>query len=50
MENYCKKGSCVVGAEGSGIIESVYQGMDQNLVGRKVAFIHDGWSQYAVKD
>lgn len=49
MENYFKK-NCGLGAEGSGIIERVAEGSDQNLVGRKVAFIHEGWSQYVVKD
>jgi NADPH:quinone reductase-like Zn-dependent oxidoreductase len=46
----CKKKELGCGAEGSGVIEDVAQGVDQNLKGRKVAFLHDGWSQYAVKD
>ncbi|CDW72789.1 zinc-binding dehydrogenase family protein [Stylonychia lemnae] len=49
MENRSKE-DYVMGAEGSGIIEDVAQGLDQNLKGRKVAFIHHGWSQYVVKD
>jgi NADPH:quinone reductase-like Zn-dependent oxidoreductase len=50
METCCKKNECICGAEGAGIIEDISEGLDQNLKGRKVAFIHDGWSQYVVKD
>ena len=49
MENR-KKENFVIGSEGSGVIEDVAEGLDQNLKGRKVAFIHHGWSQYVVKD
>jgi len=45
-----KKENFVLGAEGSGVIEDVAEGLDQNLKGRKVAFISDGWSQYVIKD
>eukprot|EP00347_Sterkiella_histriomuscorum_P006880 403351084 len=50
MMDFCYKKECACGSEGSGIIEDIAQGLDQNLKGRKVAFIHDGWSQYVVKD
>jgi len=49
MENR-KKENYVLGSEGSGVIEDVAEGLDQHLKGRKVAFIHHGWSQYVVKD
>jgi NADPH:quinone reductase len=39
-----------LGSEGSGIIEKVGPGVDQNLKGKKVAFCHGGWSEYAVAD
>lgn len=42
-ENY------ILGAEGSGIIEEVGAGVDESLKGRKVAFCHTGWSQFATK-
>lgn len=47
------KGECegkVFGSEGSGIIEQVGKGLESNLKGRKVAFCHNGWSQFVVKD
>ena len=39
----------IFGSEGSGTIELVGEGVDSNLIGRKVAFSCDAWSQYAVK-
>lgn len=50
MESCCRKNECICGAEGSGTIEDIAEGLDQNLRGRKVAFFHDGWAQYVVKD
>ena len=47
------KESCVgriLGSEASGTIEEVGPGMDQSLKGRKVAFCHQAWTQYAVVD
>lgn len=47
----CKKNeNFILGSEGSGIIEDVGQGVDKQFVGRKVAFCHDGWSQFVIKD
>lgn len=46
----CKsKDNFVLGSEGSGIIEDVGLEIDQSFRGRKVAFCHDGWSQFVVK-
>lgn len=40
----------IFGSEGSGIIQQVGKGVDSGLKGRKVAFCHDAWSQFVVKD
>jgi len=46
-----KKEGCILGCEGSGVIEDVGPGMDGALLkGRKVAFLGDAWSEYAVKN
>jgi NADPH:quinone reductase-like Zn-dependent oxidoreductase len=46
----CKKDqNFVLGSEGSGIIEDVGAGVDGSFRGRKVAFCHDGWSQFCIK-
>lgn len=40
----------ICGSEGAGVIEQVGPNVDASLKGRKVAFCHDGWSQYVVKE
>ena len=46
----CKKQEGkILGSEGCGTIESVGEGMEKNLVGRKVCFSCDAWSQFAIK-
>lgn len=40
----------LLGSEGSGTIEAVGPDVDSNLKGRKVAFCHNGWSQFCVQD
>lgn len=46
----CKqKDNFVLGSEGSGIIQDVGASVDQSFRGRKIAFCHDGWSQFVVK-
>jgi len=32
-----------MGAEGCGVIESVGEGVDASLIGRKVAYLWDSW-------
>ncbi len=39
-----------LGSDGCGVIQSVGEGVDSALVGKKVAFLGGGWSRYAVKD
>jgi NADPH:quinone reductase-like Zn-dependent oxidoreductase len=48
MENLKQDGR-VMGAEGSGFIEAVGEGVDQALVRRKVIFACHSWSQFVVK-
>jgi len=40
---------CGLGCEGVGIIDQVGQDFGQEFMGRKVAFCHDGWSEFAIK-
>ncbi len=39
-----------LGAEGSGVIDSVGAGLSQDLKGKKVAFCWGAWSQYVIRD
>lgn len=48
MEQKKKEDFCL-GSEGSGIIEDVGEGVDQNLKGRKCSFYGGGWCQFCVK-
>ena len=50
MYNVNKDEGFVLGCDGCGIVESVGEEVDQSLVGKKVAFIGDGYSKYTVKD
>ncbi|CDW83403.1 zinc-binding dehydrogenase family protein [Stylonychia lemnae] len=42
--------NCCLGSEGCGTIEQVGSELDENIVGKKVAFMCDGWGEYAVKN
>jgi NADPH2:quinone reductase len=39
-----------LGSDGSGTIVEVGEGVDQALVGKRVAFFGEGWGQYKVQD
>ena len=39
-----------IGADGCGVIDQVGEGVDSSLVGQKVIFMRDGFSNYAEKD
>ena len=40
----------ILGCDGCGVIEKVGEGVEQALVGKKVAFLGGGWARYAVKE
>lgn len=39
-----------LGCDGCGIIVQVGEGVDASLIGKKCAFLGNGWARYAVKD
>ena len=39
-----------LGADGSGTVVKLGEGVDPSLMGRKVAFLGGGWSKYKVED
>ena len=50
MSTVNKDEGFVLGCDGCGVIIGVGEGVDQALIGRKCAFLGNGWSRYAVKD
>ncbi len=40
----------MLGCDGCGIVEEVGEGVSQDLVGKKVAFLGGAWAKYTVKD
>ena len=40
----------VLGCDGCGIVESVGEGVSENLIGKKVAFLGGAWTRYTVKE
>jgi NADPH:quinone reductase-like Zn-dependent oxidoreductase len=39
-----------LGAEGSGVVVEVGEGVDESLKGKKVAFVSGGWATYTIAD
>jgi len=48
IDNMDKK-DLVLGSEGVGVIDQIGPDMPASLIGKKIAFCCDGWSEYAVK-
>ena len=40
----------VLGSDGSGTIAAVGEGLEPSIIGKKVAFLGEAWSQYKVTD
>lgn len=40
----------IFGSEGSGTIQEVGKDLDSSIKGKKVAFCHNGWTEFVVKD
>ena len=50
MYNINKDEGFVLGCDGCGIIKKVGEGVNPDFVGKKVAFVGNGWSRYTCKD
>ena len=50
MATVNKANGFILGCDGCGTIAAVGDGVSADQVGKKVAFVGDGWAKYAVKD
>ena len=50
MSNVNKDEGFVLGCDGCGIIVQIGEDVDAGLVGKRVAFLGNGYSRYTVKD